>query len=826
MAQHLETRADGSYRLFIDGDLQFDTRDERLYHEMLALPALCLARPMVAEDGLRVLICGGGDGLALRECLRFSRVTSVDLVDYDPAIVEMGKVEFAAQNDRAFHDERARVHIMDAWEFLQGGDLYDVIILDFTVPRKPDEVRIFTREWYERVASCLAPDGVLAINGVSPQLTTEAFWCLNKTVKAAGLSVLPYRCCIPSFRDQGYGAWAFLLAAHRPLTVSMLRHLNCPVPTHLSNLKTLWKAAQFTRTERQIEARVPVHALDNPCYLPLLLNAGLERDAAEIVTSDDEPYSLEPLMRAIPILHPYHTREMIEILAGQVVGSVRALDITRLIDALLARASRLTDGIVAELHRLREFLTERLPAFDLFRRWAHRLFALLIVFMTLANVIAPDNAFAKGSAGLGHASMSRGYTGGYRGSGGSFGGVRGSGGSFSAGRVSGGSFRSTGVPRSSSIRSTGFRSSVRTRGQSVDIYGNAYAPRVYVYHGYGGGYYHGYYGGGVGHRPPANTPPPQQHQAAFVADEDMLVMDNGDVIITLSDKAYLLVNNGTVALFHQKLPDPLLPLAADPVLFQSIREQLQEQKAMAEGEIRLREEWLSWVSWSSALFPTVRADKAEVRELRDLMKRLDLAMQRLGQPRTLNGAALPTGAVELFVGGFLTPDRQVQFRQPDGSWLYTDGKQVWSAATPTKRTNAPAELGDALQSILTKLEKELNADLQADSSYLRELVTGMQSLQRDKVEYTNIAARWGYSDTVDYGTEEISCQEALNRTDDEIALTQQEYKETLESRLKTARELETIQRVWLGNSTYTAPPITPEQIMVLPGGILPGGLTP
>src|SRR5688572_8064963 len=104
MGRHLDERADGSYALFIDGDLQFDTRDEALYHEALALPALCLARPMFSEAGLRVLICGGGDGLALRECLRFPDVTRIDLVDYDPNVVEMGRTRFADQNNASFHD--------------------------------------------------------------------------------------------------------------------------------------------------------------------------------------------------------------------------------------------------------------------------------------------------------------------------------------------------------------------------------------------------------------------------------------------------------------------------------------------------------------------------------------------------------------------------------------------------------------------------------------------------------------------------------------------------------------------------------------------------
>lgn len=831
MGLHLDERTDGSYSLFIDGDLQFDTRDEALYHEALALPALCLARPMVPGEGLRVLICGGGDGLALRECLRFPGVAQIDLVDYDPNVVELGRLRFAEQNRDAFHDPRVTVYLEDAWEFLKRGDLYDVVLLDFTVPRRPEEARIFTWEWYAQIRDVLAPEGVLGLNGVSPQMTPEAFWCLHNTVRATGLNVLPYRCCIPSFRHEGYGVWAFMLAARRPMPRAVLRHLRCPVPTLLTDFTGLWRGARFTRQEREAGLHAPIHTLENPCYLSLLLNPGLAPETAmEDATAWPDPYNLDPLLRMIPISHPYHTREMIETLAGQVVGSVRSLDLPRLVDALLERASALTEDIVEELHRLRDFLRSRLPSFDFFRRWATRVFAILVVFMTLVNAIAPDNAFAKGSAGLGHASMSRGYTGGYRSTSSSFGGQRSVGGSL--GTRSGSSFgsstssvgRTGSFGRTSSIRSVGFRRSYG-RGQATDIYGNAYTTRVYVY--CGSGYGHGHYyhvptvHHGGGHSAP--TPTPEQHQALFVADEDMLVMDNGDVILTLSDSAYLLVNNGTVALFHQKLPDPLIALYPDPQLFQSIKQQIADQKAMAEHEISLREDWLAWAGWTSALFPTVKADKSEVASLRDLLRRLDTAQQRLGEaPQNAAPKDLPPGAVELFAGAFLLPDKRVMLRRPDGLWNYADSKTVTTENPADKPLEAPPELADALKTIITKLEKELVADLSADDNYLRELTTDMRSLQKDLSEYNGLAAIYGTGYYVDYGTDEIVCSDALNRTNQDIASVQQEYQTTLTSRQKTAQEMETIQRAWFNNISYTAPPLPSDiQLLSVPNTTFP-----
>src|SRR5438874_309290 len=82
----------------------------------------------------------------------------------------------AGLNEHAFADARVTVHLKDAWEFLAGAPPYDVILCDFTVPRRPEDARVFTVEWYERVKGALAPGGVAALNAVSPQRTPEAFW--------------------------------------------------------------------------------------------------------------------------------------------------------------------------------------------------------------------------------------------------------------------------------------------------------------------------------------------------------------------------------------------------------------------------------------------------------------------------------------------------------------------------------------------------------------------------------------------------------------------------------------------------------------------------
>ena len=794
MALHLDERPDGGFALYIDGDFQFDSVDEAIYHETLALPALGLARSKKPE-ALRVLICGGGDGLALRECLRFPGVERVDLVDYDPTIVELARTRFAEINQRAFEDPRVHVHFQDAWEFLDSLNepLYDVILCDFTVPRTPDQARIFTREWYAHLRDVLQPDGILAMNAVSPQTTPEAFWCLHRTVRSAGLSALPFHVCIPSFRAHGYGAWGFLLAAKRPLTARDLRTLDCPVATRLSDLTQLWRAARFRRSDRQMERRVPVQSLENNCLVSLLLNPGgmSERRGGDPV--GETPYSLEPLLSAIPISHPYHTRIMIETLAEQVVSTVTQIDLRRLVEALLRRAARLPDAIRTELLHLRDYLSETVLQWDRLLAWGARLFAALVILMTLANAIAPDNAFAKGSAGLGHAGVSRGFSGSFGGSrsfvnsgrgrgGGSFT-TSGSGGRGSFGRS--GAFGSHSVFEHTSapaIHGRGFRTNYGS-GRPIDLYGDEYNIAPFRY----------YYGGTrsyFGPRQSFPAPGPQQeHKALFAADDDLLVMDNGDIVVTLSDQAYLLIAEGTVILRSRQSPESLLSLYPDPAFFETVLAQLHDRQAGVQQAIGVRRDWLSWVGWTSVLLPSVAQDKTELIHLQDLDRRLEAAIQRMGLPPAGAAPVSPPrpGQVDLFVDARLDENGQITIRQADGKWLIVDGRTispVGVSASPSASLPCPASLASALKSVVAKLNKEMTGDIASLNHDLEQLVADRASLEKDLAEYTSLQASHDPSYEVDYGSDEIPVSDALSRTQRDIDQDNKDMQQTQAERDK------------------------------------------
>jgi spermidine synthase len=119
-------------RLYLNQELQFSSLDERSYHEALVHPAMGMA----STHG-RVLVLGGGDGLGLREVLKYPQVVHVDLVDIDPIVLEIAKTvpALVEQNRGSFLDQRVHVHAQDAKQFLSADHPpYDVIIIDFPDP--------------------------------------------------------------------------------------------------------------------------------------------------------------------------------------------------------------------------------------------------------------------------------------------------------------------------------------------------------------------------------------------------------------------------------------------------------------------------------------------------------------------------------------------------------------------------------------------------------------------------------------------------------------------------------------------------------------------
>jgi len=200
------TANNGRTQFYINGAIQFDSIDEHRYHESLVHPVMHMA--MRHEN---VLIIGGGDGMALREVLKYADVAHITLVDLDPAITTLFKTHPALSklNQHAYENDKITVVNMDAWKFIEKlNTLYDVIIIDLPAPNNISLSRLYSQTFYRLLATHLSRSGAMVTQATSPMFSRDAFWCIEETMSESGLITLPYHTYIPSF-----GEWGFVLAS-------------------------------------------------------------------------------------------------------------------------------------------------------------------------------------------------------------------------------------------------------------------------------------------------------------------------------------------------------------------------------------------------------------------------------------------------------------------------------------------------------------------------------------------------------------------------------------------------------------------------------------
>jgi spermidine synthase len=251
------THRDDDTRLFLDGALQFSTVDEYRYHEALVHPGLASV-----ADPERVLVLGGGDGLAVREVLRHGGVQEVVLVDLDPAMTRLFSERdgLAALNDLALQDPRVTVVNDDAfaWARSGGAGQFDAVVIDFPDPNNYGLGKLYTNAFYRLLTPLLAPGAAVTIQSTSPLWSPRAYWCIVRTLEHEGFTVRPYHAYVPSF-----GEWGFVLASLAPLPE--FREL--PDDLRFLNGPTLAGLFHFPPDIDRVDG--PVNRLDNQALVRL-----------------------------------------------------------------------------------------------------------------------------------------------------------------------------------------------------------------------------------------------------------------------------------------------------------------------------------------------------------------------------------------------------------------------------------------------------------------------------------------------------------------------------------------------------------------------------
>ncbi len=205
-------------RLYLNENLQFCSIDEHRYHE--ALVHIPLGLHINPE---KVLVLGGGDGLAVREILKNDKVQQIDLVDLDKTITDLAcqNPVLKKLNANSLKDKKVRIFNQDAFKFVEkGGELYSVVIIDLPDPNEVSLGKLYSVEFYKLIAKILAKDGIVITQSSSPYFARKVYWCIGETLKQVFPETLPITLHVPSF-----GQWGFQIASRAPLDKAQPRLL-------------------------------------------------------------------------------------------------------------------------------------------------------------------------------------------------------------------------------------------------------------------------------------------------------------------------------------------------------------------------------------------------------------------------------------------------------------------------------------------------------------------------------------------------------------------------------------------------------------------------
>jgi spermidine synthase len=249
------TKGKTGHALFLNGNLQFNSFDEYRYHEALVHPAFAAYN----GEPKRVLVLGGGDGLALREILKYTSVEHVQLVDLDPLMTGLSSAfpPLAELNRNAFDDPRVAVANADAFVWLDNNDAepFDIAIIDFPDPNNFALGKLYSTRFYNLLKKKLQPNAAVVVQCTSPLIAPRSYWSIIRTLESSGFTVKPYQTTVPSF-----GVWGYALAKTHPFE----RPRNpLAVELHFLNDTSFPGLFDFPTDMLPPEGEIEVNRLDN-----------------------------------------------------------------------------------------------------------------------------------------------------------------------------------------------------------------------------------------------------------------------------------------------------------------------------------------------------------------------------------------------------------------------------------------------------------------------------------------------------------------------------------------------------------------------------------
>ncbi len=261
------------YRLYINGNNQFSSLDEVRYHELLVHPAMSLL-----NEHKKILILGGGDGLAVRELNKYKDISEIKLIDLDSEMTKLAKtnsilreindnsllnsivktidVKFLSKGKEKIYKKESKgkyrqiatisIINMDADIYISKvkNEKFNLIIIDLPDPNSIELNKLYTKEFYMKLRRLMYEDTLLVIQSTSPFHAKEAFLCIGRTLLSANFYITPFHYNIPSFGD-----WGFYLAGKNDNYQHKITNIKLQVPTKFLTEEVFKSALVFGKGE-------------------------------------------------------------------------------------------------------------------------------------------------------------------------------------------------------------------------------------------------------------------------------------------------------------------------------------------------------------------------------------------------------------------------------------------------------------------------------------------------------------------------------------------------------------------------------------------------
>ena len=247
--------------LFLDGELQSASADERIYHETLVHPALCAT---AAIPDKRVLVVGGGEGATVREVLRWSSVAEVVWVDIDTELVELCK-EYLDWAPHVYTNPRVKFLGHDIQSLIPGLGTFDVIILDLPDP-DGDTGYLYSPAFWKDIKGLLRSSESRLVTHVGPVRPFGNIGAgLQRVWKESTIEAWKYgfyQITIPSFQ----GSWGFWLTGSSPFTTR--RESIClPASLHVIDVEQMLQWALPPKVWRRALDQIPMTVAFGSCNI-------------------------------------------------------------------------------------------------------------------------------------------------------------------------------------------------------------------------------------------------------------------------------------------------------------------------------------------------------------------------------------------------------------------------------------------------------------------------------------------------------------------------------------------------------------------------------